>query len=104
LNNPIDITGDTNAERYKIAIEACLKSGRYDGVLAITLFQVPTLEENIVDVVSALSRKYAKPILCCAAGGEFTRRLSAKLEARKIPVYQTPKEAVEAFASMAPGK
>ncbi len=101
LDNPIDITGDTNAERYKIAIEACLKSDRYDGVLAITLFQVPTLEENIVDVVAALSKKYPKPILCCAAGGEFTRRLSDKLEAKNVPVYQTPSEAVEVFSAMA---
>lgn len=101
LHNPIDITGDTNAERYKVAMEACLKSGRYDGVLAITLFQVPTLEENIVDVVAALSRKYKKPILCCAAGGEFTHKLSMKLEAKSIPVYQTPSEAVQVFSSMA---
>lgn len=102
LGNPIDITGDTNAERYKIAIEACLRSDKYDGVLAITLFQVPTLEENIVEVVSALSKKYPKPILCCAAGGEFTRKLSDRLEAKGVPVYQTPKEAVEAFSAMAP--
>jgi acetyl coenzyme A synthetase (ADP forming)-like protein len=101
LDNPIDITGDTNAERYKIAIEACLKSNRYDGVLAITLFQVPTLEENIVDVVAALSEKYPKPILCCAAGGEFTRNLAMKLEAKNVPVYQTPKEAIEVFSAMA---
>lgn len=99
LHNPIDLTGDANAERFAIAIEECLKE--YDAVIAITLFQVPTLEKEIVDLIIELSKKYRKPILCCAAGGKFTRRLSTILEMNGIPVYPTPEQAVRSLAVLA---
>ncbi len=97
LHNPIDLTGDANAERYGVAISECLKE--FDGVIAITLFQVPTLEEKVVDIIINLS-KYGKPILCCAAGGKFTKKLSTSLESNGIPVYPTPERAVRAYASL----
>lgn len=99
LHNPIDLTGDSNAERYKIAIEECLKSKEYDGVIAIVLFQVPTLEEAVVDVLVDM-KKYGKPILCCAAGSRFTRNLVQKLESSSIPVYSTPETTAKTFSTM----
>lgn len=97
LHNPIDLTGDVTAERYKIAIENCIKE--YDGIVAIVLFQVPLLEEAIVDVVIDM-KKYGKPILCCASGGVFTEKLTDRLESNGIPVYPTPERAVKAFSAM----
>lgn len=100
LHNPIDLTGDATAERYKLVLEECLKSSEYDGVIAITLFQIPTLQENITDDIIELSKKYRKPILCCAKGGRFTEKLTKILEANGIPVYTTPESAVKAFSAM----
>lgn len=101
LNNPIDLTGDATAERYQIAIEECLKSNEYDGVIAITLFQVPTLKEKITSIIVDLANKYKKPILCCAIGSRFTKRLVEILEANSIPVYPTPERTVRAFSVLA---
>jgi acetyl coenzyme A synthetase (ADP forming)-like protein len=100
LHNPIDLTGDATAERYRVAIETCLKSGEFDGIVAITLFQVPTLGEEVVDFMIKLNKKYKKPLLCCAAGSEFTMKLSNRLELAGIPVYETPERAVKVFAAM----
>ncbi len=100
LHNPIDLTGDTDAERYRVSIEECLKSGEYDGVIAITLFQVPKLEENVVDYLIELKRKYKKPILACAAGGEYSNKLSKKLTKGGIPVYPTPERAVKTMKAL----
>jgi len=99
LNNPIDTTGDVTAERFRIAIEECLKSKEFDAVIAITLFQVPALEESITDVLIDL-KKYKKPILCCATGSSFTIRLSRKLERNGIPVYVSPERAVKALKAL----
>jgi acetyl coenzyme A synthetase (ADP forming)-like protein len=101
LHNPIDLTGDATAERYYAAMEQCLRSGEYDGVIAITLFQVPTLKEKVTDAVVDLAKKYKKPVLCCAIGSRFTKRLVEILEASGIPVYPTPERAVKAFAVLA---
>jgi acetyl coenzyme A synthetase (ADP forming)-like protein len=97
LHNPIDLTGDATAERYKIALEECLRGKEYDGSVVISLFQIPTLEEKVVNNLIEM-KKFDKPILCCAVGGKFTRRLSEKLETSGIPVYPTPERAVKSFA------
>jgi acetyl coenzyme A synthetase (ADP forming)-like protein len=99
VTNPIDISGDATAERYKVVIEGCLKSGEYDGVIAIVLFQIPTLEPKVVGEIVGL-KKYGKPILCCSAGGAFTIKLSRNFEKEGIPVYPTPERAVRAFAAL----
>ena len=62
FKNPIDLTGDADSERYKIALETCLKSKEFDGILLILLFQTPTLEANVIDTVAELNKKYKKPI------------------------------------------
>lgn len=101
VHNPIDLTGDATAERYALALEECLKSKEYDGIILIVLFQIPTLEEKIIDVVAELEKKYKKPILCCAVGGRYTKRLIERMEVNGIPVYQTPERAVKSFAALA---
>jgi acyl-CoA synthetase (NDP forming) len=93
-------TGDATAERYQTAMEECLRSSEYDGVIAITLFQVPTLKEKITEIVADLAKKYKKPILCCAIGSRFTRRLVEILQANNIPVYPTPERTVKAFVAL----
>jgi len=100
LHNPIDLTGDADAERYRVAIEACLESGEYDGVISITLFQVPTLEEKVVDYIIQLNKKYDKPLLVCSAGGKFTEKLNYKLVSAGIPVYPSPERAVRAMKAL----
>jgi acyl-CoA synthetase (NDP forming) len=37
-----------------------------------------------------------KPIVCCAAGGEYTDQASRRLESRGISVFQTAEKAVAA--------
>lgn len=100
LHNPIDLTGDTDANRYKVVIENCLRSNEFDAVIAITLFQVPTLEKEVVDYVIELHKKYKKPLLACAAGGKFTEELSGKLMAGGVPVYPTPERAVKTMKAL----
>jgi len=101
LHNPLDLTGDATAERYAVALEECSKNKQYDGIILITLFQIPTIEEKIVDVIIESARKYKRPVLCCAIGGRFTRRWSERLEENGMPVYPTPERAVKAFAALA---
>ncbi len=100
-HNPIDLTGDATAERYSKAVEECVKSPEYDGVIVILLTQIPTLDnDKVVKMLSSLNKRYDKPIICCSAGGEYAQKLNRELESKGIPVYDTPERAVEAFSSM----
>ncbi len=98
LNNPIDLTGDATSERYEMSIREGFKE--FDGIVAIVLFQIPTLNRDVVTKIVELSREFKKPILCCAAGGEFTNKLVRELEQTGIPTYLTPERAVRTFDVM----
>lgn len=97
LHNPLDLTADSDTARYEKAVESSI--AKYDGVVLITLFQVPALEEKVTDSIISM-QKHGKPVLCCATGGGFTRGMAERLETHGVPVYPTPKRAVSAFAAM----
>ncbi|MFX1465602.1 MAG: acetate--CoA ligase family protein [Promethearchaeota archaeon] len=93
--NPVDLVGDTNAERYRVALELGLKSDEVDAALVILLFQTPSLEIEAVEVVQNAQR-FKKPIVVACVGGELAAVFSRKLEKFDIPVYPIPERA--AFA------
>lgn len=92
-NNPIDLTGDATAERYRVVIKEALKE--YDGIIAIILLQVPTVGVEIVDYLSKMKTK--KPILICSVGGKFTEKINKELMKNGFPIYPTPERAVKAM-------
>lgn len=97
ISNPLDLSGDATAERYKIALNEGLKE--YDAIICIILMQIPTLEEKIVDVLKK-AKKFRKPILCCTAGSEYTEKIVEKIEKAKIPVYPSPERAIRTLARL----
>src|SRR5438445_7691965 len=98
LHNPIDLSGDTTAERYEIVLREA--SGEYDGVVVIALLQVPALEERVVDVLANFKKEFQKTLICCSAGGKYSRRILAKMEEHGIPVFVTPEDSVGTFSAM----
>ncbi|MEM4367998.1 MAG: acetyl CoA synthetase, partial [Candidatus Anstonellales archaeon] len=96
LHNPIDLTGDADAERYKIALTECLASKEYDAALVITLFQVPTLEEKVVEYIIE-AKKFGKPIVVCSVGSDFSEKQNKRLIEASIPVYPTPERAIKSL-------
>ncbi|MBS7643119.1 CoA-binding protein [Candidatus Bathyarchaeota archaeon] len=101
VKNPVDLTGDASEGDYKTALALTLEDKNVDGVIMIILFQVPRLEETIVDAISeTTSRLHDKPVIVSSIGGEYTKKMVRKLEARKIPVYPTPERAVRAMAAL----
>jgi len=99
FKNPIDLTGNATSEMYRTAIEECLKSNEYDGVIVIALFQVPALGEELINVL-VKAKKYKKPIVCCSTGGEITQKISKTIEKNGIPVYISPERAARAMAAL----
>jgi len=98
LHNPLDVTGDATTERYQMVLEEILEKD-FDGVLVISLMQVPTLDSRITDTIISM-KKFGKPILSCMTGSEFTERAERILENNEIPVYQTPERAVRTFSAL----
>jgi acetyl coenzyme A synthetase (ADP forming)-like protein len=97
VHNPIDLTGDTDAERYQIAFDTLLGTSYYDAAIAIVMMQVPLLNLDIVDRLVAVIRKYQKPLVALTAGGRFTMKGAQLLEEAGIPALPTPARAAKAL-------
>jgi len=95
--NPIDITGDATDERYQKSLEVVLKDKNISGVVCIALMQLPTLTDDIVNVLRDC-KVFGKPITVCSAGGQYILERNRKLEAFGVPVYPSPERAVKALA------
>jgi len=100
VNNPIDLTGDTDAERYQIAFDTLLGTPHYDAAIAIVMMQVPLLDLDIVERLLSIVRKYDKPLVACTAGGRFTMSGARLLEEAGIPTLPTPARAAKAIWSL----
>ncbi len=98
-SNPIDLTGDSDSERYRKALEIVFKDKGISGVVVIALTQITTMDEKIVDVLRDC-KVSGKPFVVCMAGSDYTLKLSRKLEGYGVPVYPTPERAVKSLAAL----
>jgi acetyl coenzyme A synthetase (ADP forming)-like protein len=100
LKNPLDLTGDADVERYRLAIDAAVQDPSVDMIAVITLFQIPTLTADITDVVSAAAERSDKPLIVIAAGGRFTEVLKKTLEDSGVPTFSYPERAAQALRAL----
>ena len=99
-NNPVDIIGDADANRYVKTVEALAKNPDGDGLLVI---MAPQGVASPVEVAEAL-RPYAKlnqrPILASWMGGIEASPGEMALNSSGIPTFPFPDMAVRAFQYM----
>lgn len=86
VENPVDVTGSASAADYEFVIGTLLEDDRVDVIMPFFVFQDTPLDESIVERLAALQKRADKPIVGCAAGGPYTERMSAELEAVGVPV------------------
>ncbi|MEM4243173.1 MAG: GNAT family N-acetyltransferase [Candidatus Bathyarchaeia archaeon] len=101
--NPLDILGDAGAERYRIALEACLNDENVDGILIIftqqSMSEPIEIAKNIVALVK--SKMYQnKTILTNFMGYGAVQDANRIFTENNIPTYSTPEHAVKAYMYM----
>ncbi len=102
VQNPLDVTGSGSSTDYEVGIQALLDDPGVDIVMPWLVFQDVPLNEDIPERLGRLSRGTAKPIICGATGGEFTSRMSARIEAEGVPVFASVSDWVAAARGLAP--
>jgi len=101
IGNPCDVTGSASADDYRFAIQSFLDDPNVDIIMPWFVFQDDPLEEKIVDILADFQKQKKKPIIVGAMGGPFTEKISKKIEAFDIPVYQSVITWITAAASLA---
>lgn len=101
VQNPVDVTGSACSSDYEVGIEVLLGDPRVDIIMPWFVFQDTPLDEGIVQVLSDVSQRHRKPIVCGAIGGRYTNRVSKAIEAEGVPVYHSVPEWVAAAKALA---
>jgi len=92
--NPLDLTGDATAERYRIAAGIAARCDSFDALLLIFGDPIPGASE----VVEELKEKTGKQIIVAYLGGaDIEKEETIKLHRNGTPVFPTPERAVGAL-------
>jgi acetyltransferase len=99
-NNPIDILGDADPERYARAIEIASKDSNSDGLLVILSPQGMTDPTLIAEGLRPYAKQYALPVIASWMGGSSIAKGEEVLNAAGIPTFPFPDTAARAFTYM----
>ncbi len=99
-NNPVDILGDAEPERYTKALEVAAEDPNIDGMLVIMTPQGMTDPTQIAENLRPYAHSLGKPFLASWMGGSMVAVGEQILDRAGIPSFAYPDAAVEAFNYM----
>ncbi len=99
-NNPVDIIGDANPERYRAAIDILAADEHSDALLVLNSPTALTSSDEAAEAVIAGIGDREKAVLTSWIGEQTSRPAREKFAAHGIPSYATPEQAVRAFRHM----
>ncbi|MCS7185800.1 MAG: acetate--CoA ligase [Armatimonadetes bacterium] len=100
LQNPIDLIGDAQHDRYEAALDAVLEDPNTDAIIVLLTPQAMTDIENIAHVIVQASKRKSKPILACFMGLVDISAGVKILKENGVPSYSFPEDAVRALSAM----
>ncbi len=99
VNNPIDLVGDAQADRYELALRA-LDDENVDCGLVLLTPQAMVDLKKVAQTIASVGPKSGKTILASLLGlGDVTPAVGI-LESNGVPNYSFPESAVRALAAM----
>jgi acetyltransferase len=99
-NNPIDILGDADSDRYARALEIASQDPNSDGLLVILAPQGMTDPAQIAERLKPYAKDSGKPVLASWMGGNSVAAGEAALNSAGIPTFSYPDTAARAFTYM----
>lgn len=96
--NPVDLLGDASAQRYQVAVSACLDDPGVDGVLVMLSPQAMTDPEACAQAVIDAQNINDKPVLACWMGEQQVEAAQKLFSRLHLPSFPNPESSVEAFA------
>ncbi len=99
-NNPVDILGDAEPERYAKSLEIAAKDPSIDGMLVVLTPQDMTNPTQIAEKLKPYAKGLGKPLLASWMGGAEVAAGEQILNQAGIPSFQFPESAVRAFNYM----
>jgi acetyltransferase len=99
-NNPIDILGDAEPERYAKSLEIASNDVNSDGMLVILTPQAMTDPTQTAEALKQYAKIEGKPVLASWMGGPMVAAGEAILNRVNIPTFAYPDTAARVFNNM----
>jgi acetyltransferase len=96
--NPIDLVGESNPDRYSEALQIVLADEGVDGVVCLLSPLANSHPDEVAKRVVALRAYSEKPILTCWLGDDLCRAARETFVSANIPTLRTPESAVDVFS------
>ena len=100
-DNPVDILGDADPQRYSQAVEITAQDTDSDGLLVILTPQAMTNPTATAEVLKPYAQRFDKPILASWMGGKEIEHGEALLNLAGISTFAYPDTAARIFNYMA---
>ncbi len=99
--NPVDIIGDATPERYRDALDICLRDPQVDGAIVILTPQAMTEPTRVAEAVIESAANSRKPVLTNWMGGRQVEESRQLFNSARIPDFRMLENAVDAFSYLA---
>ncbi len=97
-NDPVDILGDADADRYRQAAELLTQETQSDGMLVLLCPQAMTEPTRTAELLCEAVKDYGKPVLAAWMGGEAVEEGRAAFHRAGIPCFGYPEAPARAFS------
>ncbi|HUC85512.1 MAG TPA: bifunctional acetate--CoA ligase family protein/GNAT family N-acetyltransferase [Candidatus Acidoferrales bacterium] len=99
-NNPVDILGDAEPERYAKSLEIAAKDPNTDGMLVILTPQAMTDPTATAECLKSYAQIPNKPVIASWMGADMVAKGEDILNAAQIPTFKYPDRAAKSFYYM----
>ena len=99
--NPVDLTGSVTSEMFEDGTRILFEDPEIDGIIVLGLHHLPALQEDFVDRVAELRKKYNKSVVACDIGEtEMALYIRSRFDRLGIPSYFSPEDAARGMAAL----
>jgi acetyl coenzyme A synthetase (ADP forming)-like protein len=100
IENPIDLTGDADDERYMRVLDILIEKPYVDAIVVVALPQIPGIKGSFIDHIIKLKNEYKKPIVALTIGSEVSLEVAEKLEKGEVTVFESPERLAKALKAL----
>tara|TARA_Y100000034_G_scaffold40026_2_gene49319 strand:+ start:12224 stop:13579 length:1356 start_codon:yes stop_codon:yes gene_type:complete len=100
VRNPLDIIGDSDVVRYDNALSVLIDDPGIDIILVVVLFQLPLIDDRVVETIVKYNNMKLKPMIVISTGGKYVENINKKFINSGIPCYQFPYSGVKAVKKL----
>jgi len=98
--NPIDLGMEARAKQYELVMKNVLADPNVDGVIVINMLKSSLLDVDDMRAIAEVLKKFKKPVVDVAMGGESYVLVHDVLKDTNVPAYDSPERASRALKAL----